>query len=61
MSLNLVFQIVYRYVNVILNGVKPGYVKGGFKGSLFLENPVGENIITFDQLKTEVNILISRG
>lgn len=45
-----------RYVNVILNGVQPGYGKGGFKGSLFLENPREENIVTFEGLKKEVTI-----
>lgn len=51
---------MYRYVNVILNGVQPGYGKGGFKGSLFLENPTEENIITSDGLKKEVMSLFVR-
>lgn len=56
---NLVhFDLFNRYVNVNLNGIQPGYFKPGFQGSVFIENPVGENILTFSKLKEEVRIFL---
>ena len=48
-------MLFFRYVNVILNGLQPGYRKFGLKGSVFLENPVGENILSFETLLKEVS------
>lgn len=46
----------FRYVNVVLNGIEPGYGKRGSSGSVFLENPIGENILNIETLKKEVSL-----
>ncbi|KAI5733383.1 hypothetical protein M8J76_011262 [Diaphorina citri] len=46
-----------RYVNVVLSNMDPGYGVKGHEASLFLENPQGQNVLTLDQLKREVEIL----
>ncbi|XP_065205689.1 isoleucine--tRNA ligase, cytoplasmic [Planococcus citri] len=46
-----------RYVNVVLNGIEPGYGKRGSSGSVFLENPIGENFLTIEALRKEIENL----
>ncbi|RZF34931.1 hypothetical protein LSTR_LSTR011425 [Laodelphax striatellus] len=46
-----------RYVCVRLDGLKPGVGVAGECGSILLENPVGENVLTLHQLTDEVRTL----
>lgn len=46
-----------RYVKVQLQGISPAHGVTGNTGYVLLENPVGDNILTLDQLYHEVKVL----
>lgn len=48
-----------RYVKVQLQEMSPGYGIRGTTGYILLENPVGENVLTLEQLYHEVKVLFS--
>ena len=50
-----------RFINLeALPGTKLSQQVGeGFRAMLLLENPVGENLLTFDQLEKEVSLIKS--
>nr|CAD7459207.1 unnamed protein product [Timema tahoe] len=47
-----------RYVNIkVCNGLKPRYGAVSDSGTVLLENPVGENYLTFTKLEKEIEVI----